>query len=122
MKTVAVIGASNNRRKFGNKAVRGFEAQGYKVVPISSHEARIEGISAYRSVLDVPYQIDMATIYVPSASGIEILDEIVEKKIPEVWINPGADSPDMLQKAYKLGIEPIVACSLVAIGEMPGDG
>ena len=51
MKTVAVIGASNDRRKFGNKAVRGYQHQGYTVIPINSHEAEVEGIPAYTSVL-----------------------------------------------------------------------
>ena len=122
MKTVAVIGASNDRRKFGNKAVRGFQQQGYTVVPINSHEAEVEGIPAYRSVLDAPHRIDMATIYLPPSDGIGVLSEIVEKGIPEVWVNPGADSSAVVRKARELGIEPIIACSLTAIGEMPGDG
>ena len=120
-KTVAVIGASNDRRKFGNKAIRGFLHQGYTVVPINSHEPEIEGIYAYASVLDVPEPIHMATIYLPPSEGLRVLSEIVQKGIPEVWINPGADSPAVVKRAQELGIEPIIACSLMAIGEMPGD-
>ena len=122
MKTVAVIGASNDRRKFGNKAVRGYQHQGYTVIPINSHEAEVEGIPAYTSVLDVPQPIDMATIYLPPGEGLGVLAEIAEKGIPEVWVNPGADSPALVLRARELGIEPIIACSLMAIGEMPGDG
>ena len=122
MKTVAVIGASNDRRKFGNKAVRGFLRQGYTVVPINSHETEVEGVPAYRSVLDVPHPIDIATIYVPPTEGLRVLSQIAEKGIPEVWVNPGADSPAIVQRAHELGIEPIIACSLMAIREMPGDG
>ena len=122
MKTVAVIGASNDRRKFGNKAVRGYQHQGYTVIPINSHEAEVEGIPAYTSVLEVPQPIDMATIYLPPGEGLGVLAEIAEKGIPEVWVNPGADSPALVLRARELGIEPIIACSLMAIGEMPGDG
>jgi predicted CoA-binding protein len=122
MKTVAVIGASNDRRKFGNKAVRGYQLQGYTVIPINSHEAEVEGIPAYTSVLEVPQPIDMATIYLPPGDGLGVLAEIAEKGIPEVWVNPGADSPALVRRARELGIEPIIACSLMAIGEMPGDG
>ena len=53
-KVVAVIGASSNRNKFGNRAVRAFQQQGYTVVPINPHEAEVEGLKAYASVLDVP--------------------------------------------------------------------
>ena len=68
-KIVAVIGASNNRNKFGNRAVRAFQQQGYTVVPINPHETEIEGLKAYASVLDVPGPIDMATLYVPPDIG-----------------------------------------------------
>ena len=50
--------------KFGNKALRAFERQGYTVIPINPHERRSRD-TAYRSVLDVPGPIDMATVYVP---------------------------------------------------------
>ena len=65
-KTVAVIGASSNRHKFGNKALRAFEHQGYRVIPINPTRAEVEGHKAYASVLDVPGPIDMATVYVPA--------------------------------------------------------
>lgn len=119
MKTVAVIGASSQRHKFGNRAVRGFQRQGYEVVPINPHEAQIEGLEAFPSVLDVPVGIDVATLYLPPHEGLGVLDEIAEKKIPELWINPGAESAEVIRRARELGLEPIIACSLLAIGEMP---
>ena len=64
--TVAVIGASRNRDKFGNKAVRAFAKRGYTVIPIHPREREVEGLQAYRSVLDVPGPIDLATLYVPA--------------------------------------------------------
>ena len=118
MKIVAVVGASSHRHKFGNKAVRGFQRQGFTVIPINPHEAEIEGLKAYRSVLDVPGPIDMATLYIPPAEGLDVLLEVAEKRIQEVWINPGADTPEVIQRARELGLEPIVACSLMAIGEL----
>ena len=60
-KVVAVIGASSDRRKFGNRAVRAFRRQGYTVVPINPNETQVEGLKTYASVLDVPESIDMAT-------------------------------------------------------------
>ena len=60
-RTVAVIGASADRRKFGNKAVRAFHVHGETVIPVNPHESVIEGLTAYPSVLAVPGRIDMAT-------------------------------------------------------------
>ena len=118
-RTVAVIGASSNRQKFGNRAVRAFRRQGYTVIPINPHEAEVEGLKAYRSVLDVPGPIDMATLYVPPSVGEQVIDEIARKKIAEVWLNPGAESRALIARARALDIQPIVACSIIGIGEDP---
>jgi predicted CoA-binding protein len=120
-KVVAVIGASSNRNKFGNRAVRAFRRQGYTVVPINPHEAEIEGLKAYGSVLDVAGPIDMATLYVPPEVGEQIIDEIARKQIPEVWLNPGSESDALIARARTLRIKPIVACSIVSIGQNPYD-
>src|SRR5471030_875407 len=118
-KVVAVIGASSNRSKFGNRAVRAFRQQGYTVVPINPHEAEVEGLKAYASVLDVPGTIDMASIYVPPHIGEQVIGEIAQKGIAEVWLNPGAESDELITRARALDIRPIVACSIIAIGENP---
>jgi len=118
-KTVAVIGASNNRAKFGNRALRAYAAQGYTVVPIHPTAETIEGVRAFRSVLDVPGTIDLASFYVPPDIGLQVIEEVVAKGIPEVWLNPGADSDALIEKSRALGLRPIVACSIVALGMNP---
>ena len=120
-KVVAVVGASSNRRKFGNRALRAFRQQGYTVVPINPHETEVEGLKAYASVLDVPGTIDMASLYVPPDIGEQVIAEIARKGIAEVWLNPGAESDALIARARALQIQPIVACSIVAIGENPYD-
>ncbi len=118
-KVVAVIGASSDARKFGNRAVRAFLRQGCTVLPINPHETIIEGQRAYRSVLDYPDAIDMATFYVPADAGERVIDDVATKGIKEVWFNPGSESEALIAKARALGIRPIIACSVVAIGENP---
>ncbi|HXG88200.1 MAG TPA: CoA-binding protein [Vicinamibacterales bacterium] len=119
MKTVAVIGASPNRHKFGNKAVRAFAEAGYHVVPITPHHAEIEGKRAYASVTDYPDTIHLATVYVPPAVGEQLLEGLVQKGISEVWFNPGADSSALITQARALGLRPIQACSIIGIGMSP---
>ncbi len=118
-KTVAVIGASSNPRKFGNRAVRAFRRQGYTVFPINPNEPEVEGLKTYRSVLDVPGAIDMATFYVPPDIGAKVMIEVAKKGIPEVWLNPGSESEALVELARRLKIQPIEACSIVGIGENP---
>ncbi len=118
-KTVAVIGASSDRRKFGNKALRAFAQQGYIVFPINPHEREIEGHPAFASVLDVPGPIDMATVYVRPEVGVRVMDDLAAKQVGEIWLNPGADGPEVVARAGQLGLKTIQACSIIAIGESP---
>ena len=118
-KVVAVIGASSNRNKFGNRAVRAFQQQGYTVVPINPHEATVEGLTAYASVLDVPGAIDMASFYLPPEIGLQVIEDVARNGIPEVWLNPGAESDELLAEAERLHLSTVQACAIVDIGERP---
>ncbi len=119
MKTVAVIGASNDRTRFGNKALRAFRNNGYRVVPINPRETEVEGEKAYGSVLDYEGDIDEATMYVNPRAGEKILDDVAAKQIGTVWLNPGADGPNVVARAKALGLNAIRACSIIAIGDSP---
>jgi predicted CoA-binding protein len=121
VKTVAVVGASNLRSKFGNKALRAYVDEGYTVIPINPHEREVEGLKAYRSVLDVPGPIDMATVYVQPDVALSLLDEFEQKKIPEIWVNPGAESDELLTEARRRGLNVIAACSIIGIGRRPSE-
>ena len=118
-KIVAVIGASSDPGKFGNRALRAFRRQGYTVIPINPNEAEVEGLKTYRSVLDVPGPIDMATFYVPPEIGQKVMIEVAQKHIAEVWLNPGSESDELIRQARALNLDPIVACSVLGIGENP---
>ena len=119
MKTVAVIGASNDRRKFGNKALRAFAAEGYKVIPINPNESQVEGFATFPSVLDVTEPIDMATVYVPPDIGLTLLPEFEQKGIKEIWINPGAEDDELMTEARRRKLNVIFACSIIGIGRSP---
>lgn len=118
-KTVAVVGASSNRNKFGNKALRAFARQGYTVIPINPNEAEVEGHPTFSTVLDVPGEIHMATVYVPAGPGVTVMEQLAKKGVGEVWLNPGADDPAVLDRARALGLNIIQACSIIGIGESP---
>ena len=120
-KTVAVVGASSSRAKFGNKALRAFLAEGYRVLPINPNESEVEGLKTYASVLDVPGPIDMATVYVQPEVTLRLLDEFTQKGIPEVWVNPGAEDDVVMAEARRRTMNVIFACSILGIGRSPGE-
>ncbi len=119
-RTVAVVGAGPERRKFGNKSVRAHLAAGFTVYPIHPSAETVEGLPAFRSVADVPVEkLDRVTVYLPPAVGLTVLPAIAAKNPGEVWFNPGADSPEVLAEARRLGLNAIAGCSIVNLGLSP---
>ena len=119
MKTVAVIGASNNRAKFGNKAVRAFRQQGYTVYPVHPSEPQIEGLIAYRTIRDVPVRPQMTSVYVRPSVLAGILPDIAARGCDELWLNPGTESEEVLAEAGRLGLNVVQACSILGVGLSP---
>lgn len=120
-KVVAIVGVSTDRKKFGNKALRAFIAEGYTVIPINPNQIEVEGLKSYPSVLNVPCQIDIVTVYVQPNVALKLLPDFSEKGISEIWINPGAESEELLVAAKRKDLNVILACSIVGIGRSPDD-
>lgn len=121
MKTVAVIGASNDRSKFSNKAVRAYVQQGYRVFPVNPREPQIEGLAAFANVREVPEKLDLISVYLPPPVLLKVLPDIAAKGCDELWLNPGTESAEVLAEAERLGLNIIQACSIVAVGMSPGN-
>lgn len=118
--TVAIIGASTDRNKFGNKSVRAHLRQGYEVFPVNPKGGEIEGLTAYKSLAEVPARkLNRISMYVPPAVGISLLPEIAAKMCDELWLNPGSESDALIAAAENLGIHTVVACSIVDLGVNP---
>jgi uncharacterized protein len=120
MKTVAIIGASKDRSKFGNKAVRAYLQQGYAVYPVSLHETEIEGLPAFKSICDLPLRPHRISMYVPPPVVLKLLADIAAVGCDELWLNPGSESDEVLSEAARLGLNVVQACSIVDIGVSPG--
>ena len=116
MKTVAIIGASNDRHKFGNKAVRAFLQQGYEVFPVNLKEETIEGLRVFKRIGEIPVRPQMISVYLPQELLLTVLPEIAAKGCDELWLNPGTESNAVLAECERLGLKVIQACSIVGVG------
>ncbi len=116
---IAIIGASKDRMKFGNKAVRAYKQKDHVVFPINPHEKEIEGLICYGTVLEIPLDVDVASIYLPPEIGLKVIEDIVKKGIKKVYLNPGSESKDIIKKLKKNKVEALVECSIKAIGMDP---
>ena len=120
MPSIAIIGASSDPGKYGNRAVRAYQAQGWTVYPVNPREPTVEGLRAYPTVSELPEPVDRASLYVPPAVGLALLDAIAARGAKELWVNPGAGSPELLARAEQLGLNPVEACSIIAASADPG--
>ena len=119
MKTIAIIGASSDRQKFGNKAVRAFRQKGYTVYPVNPKEAEIEGLPAFKSIREVPVRPQMISVYLSPPVLLKVLPDIAARGCDEFWLNPGTESDEVLAEAQRLGLNVIQACSIVGVGVSP---
>lgn len=118
--TVAILGASADRAKYGNKSVRAHLRQGYDVYPVNPKGGQIEGLKVYTSLAEVPVaHLNRISIYLPPQVGLAMLDEIARKGCDELWLNPGSESNELLARARQLGLDPMQACSIVDLGVSP---
>ncbi len=118
-KTIAIIGASADRRKYGNKAVRAFRDGGWTVYPVNPKGGPVEEIPSYTSLADVPTPLDRVSMYVPPKVGLGMIEDIVAKAPEEVFFNPGSEDPEVIEAAKAAGLNAIEACSIVNIGLRP---
>ena len=119
MKTIAIIGASGDRQKFGNKAVRAYLKQGYTVYPVNPKETQIENLPVFKSIAEVPVRPNIISVYLPPPVLLKILPDIAARGCDEFWLNPGTESAEVLAEAERLGLNVIQACSIVGIGVSP---
>jgi predicted CoA-binding protein len=120
MPTVAILGASADRSKFGNKSIRAHQQQGFTVYPVNPKGGQIEGLAVYKSLADVPPgKLDRISVYLPPPILMQVLPEIAARGCEELWLNPGSDSDEAVDAARKLGLNVIQACSIVDLGVSP---
>lgn len=119
--TIAIIGASQDRHKFGNKAVRAYHRIGWTVYPVHLSATEIEGLKAYHSIRDVPLPIERVSVYLPPTIGVTLLDDVASVSPMEFFLNPGSESPELIDRARALGLNVIVACSIVDVGLNPSE-
>ncbi len=121
MPTALVLGASSNRSKFGNKAVRAFQKAGWTVIPVNPREAFIEGIPCAPDLGEVPRRPDVLSVYLPPRIVEDLIIPISALAPTEVWLNPGTSSPQVVEALTRHSMELVHDCTLVRLGMLPGD-
>lgn len=119
MQRVAILGASGDRSKFGNKSLRAHRQAGWQVFPVNPRESVVEGLPAFASLAALPEPVERISVYLPPAVTLKLLPEIAAAGAGEVWFNPGSADEAVRAEARRLGMAAIDGCSIVALGLSP---
>lgn len=113
----AVVGASRNRNKYGNKVLRVFQQNNRNVVPINPNADEVEGLRSFSSLASMDEPVDGVSIITPPAVTEQVIAQAIELGIEHVWMQPGAESQSAIDLAERAGINVIAGgpCVLVSL-------
>jgi predicted CoA-binding protein len=114
----AVVGASTDRSKYGNKVFRAYLQSGRKAFPVNPKADEVEGKPAYADLASLPETPRGISIITPPPVTEKVVEHAAEAGVKFVWMQPGAESPEAIRKARELGLEVIGdgSCLLVVVG------
>lgn len=114
----AVVGASNDRSKYGNKVLRCYLQHGRRAIPVNPTAREVEGIAAVRDLASLPEPVHGASIVTPPEITERIVEEAASAGVKCLWMQPGAESERALHRAEELGLSVIAGgpCLLVSLG------
>lgn len=95
----AVVGASRDRSKYGNKVLRVFLQNGLAVFPVNPNANEIEGLKSYPNLASLPQQVHGVSIITPPEITEAIIEQAGQLGIKHIWLQPGAESNTAIQRA-----------------------
>jgi uncharacterized protein len=118
----AVVGASTDRSKYGNKVLRCYQQHGRKAYPINPKAPEVEGEKAYPSLAALPEKVQAISVITPPAATEQVVREAHRAGVKHVWMQPGAESDEAVRTAESLGMNVIAdgPCLLVVLGYHEG--
>lgn len=121
--TFAVVGASTDRAKYGNKVLRCYQQHGKKVYPINPKAPKVEGLKAYASLTALPVRVPAISVITPPAATEKVVHEAHGAGVKHIWMQPGAESEEAIRTAEALGMNVIAGgpCLLVIMGYQERD-
>ncbi len=114
----AVVGASSNRSKYGNKVLRCYAQHNHPVIGVNPRAQEIEGLPCYASLVEVPGPPRAVSVVAPPALAGSIVDDALRQCVTHMWFQPGAEDDAAIAIARSAGIEVIAfgPCLLVVLG------
>lgn len=119
-KTWAVVGATQNPSKFGNKIFKRLLSAGYEVYPVNPVYGEVETHKCYPSLTDLPILPDCVNVVVAPDKALAVAEEAKALGISYIWFQPGAYDNATIARATELGLKVVHDhnCVLVELGQI----
>jgi len=115
-KRIAVVGVSRSGKKFGNTISLELKQRGYQVFMVHPQAQEIGGERCYPNLASLQGKVDGVLICLPPTSAGQALREAAQAGMKKVWLQQGAQSPEVLALARELGITPVAGkCILMYV-------
>jgi hypothetical protein len=104
LKRIAVIGMSRNPEKPAHYVPMYLKERGYDIIPVNPVAEEISGMKVYKSISEVPGEVDIVDVFRPSEETPDIVREAVKKRPKVIWLQEGIYHPDAVEIARNAGI------------------
>jgi predicted CoA-binding protein len=108
LKTIAVVGISDDPERPSHFVARFLESHGYKIIPVNPKLTEWEGKKCYPDLLSIPEKVDVVDIFRRSEAVPPIVDEAIKIKAKVVWMQEGIVNEEAAAKARDAGIEVVM--------------
>lgn len=119
MKKWAVVGASEDSSRFSYKIIKLMKERGYEVYPVNPKLESVLDLTCYASIEALPDTPDVVDMVVNPKVGLSAMEQIKERGIKYVWLQPGAESSEIREFADENGIEAESGCILAELRSRP---
>lgn len=116
MKNWAVVGASENKEKFGWKIYKKLKDRGYNVYPVSPNYETIDGDKCYKSLSELPVKPDVIDMVVAPKHGMSTINDAASLGIKNIWLQPGTYNDELMELINEKELTAVKACVLVELG------
>ena len=118
--SIAVVGVSRSGRGFGNAACRSLRTQGYRVYPVNWSAPTVDGIRCYSRLSELPERVNAVLVVVPPPQAVDVIRDAAAAGIRHVWLQQGAESPDVLRLGAELGLDVVAGECILMFAQPTG--
>ena len=112
-KRFAIVGATNNTRKYGYQIFKNLRSRGYEVYPVNPRIKELEGITCYPSLADIPVKVNVVDFVVPPEVTETVLKECKRLRLNRIWLQPGSESEAAIAFCHENGLKVVYGVCVI---------